>query len=178
MSKMQQITILLVGMSTAATGQPAVIFQDLDALDAQIAASLGAPAGSPGGAAYPLDRRLRLAACNEAIRVAAPSQGATAVSCGPNGWRIRVAVLPSATPPSRGAGDGGSAGRPASAAAAAEMVARGEQVRASIVGTGFSVSTMATAEESGAQGQRIRIRIEGRARPVYATVTGPREVEL
>lgn len=177
MSKMQQITILLVGMSTAATGQPTVAFQDLDALDAQIAASLGAPAGSPGGAAYPLDRRLRLAACNEAIRVAAPSQGATAVSCGSNGWRIRVAVLPSATPPSRGAGDGGNAGRPASAAAD-EMVARGEQVRASIVGTGFSVSTMATAEESGAQGQRIRIRIEGRARPVYATVTGPREVEL
>jgi flagellar basal body P-ring formation protein FlgA len=172
MSIFRRCTFLIVGMSTAAAAQTATAFHDLDALDAEIATALGAPIGAPGGAAQPLDRRLRLAACREPMAVSPARQGASTVSCGTNNWRIRIAVVPTTAP----------SGTPTAPTIvdqpSAPVVARGDQVRAFVVGTGFSVSTVAVAEESGTVGQRIRIRIDGRPRSTYAVVTSPGHVQL
>lgn len=198
MSNFRRVACLIVGISTVSAAQPSVAlqadtaFQNLDALDALIASSLGAPAGSPGGAAYPLDRRLRLERCAQPISVAPARQGATVVSCGQNSWRIRVAVLGAAVPATRQATRHaaepvterarsqvtGAPGTMAGDDPSAIMVMRGDQVRASIVGPGFSVSTTAIAEDSGAIGERIRIRIDGRPRSTYAVVTSAGNVQL
>lgn len=171
MSKLRRFAIFTVGMSTVAVGQTGPGFQNLDALDALIATSLGAPAGVRGGAAMPLDRRLRLATCQEEIGVAPPRQGAIVVSCGANSWRIRVAVLPATSPAATERDEeAGVASQPA--------VERGDQIRATVVGSGFSVSTTAVAEQSGVVGERIRIRIDGQSRPTYATVTAPGQVQM
>ena len=47
-------------------GAPALAagFTDLPSLDREVAAFTGAPQGAPGGAALPIDRRLRLAQCS------------------------------------------------------------------------------------------------------------------
>ena len=50
---------LIAGAALAPSGGIA----DLDALDARVARFTGMPAGQPGGALLPLDRRLRLRAC-------------------------------------------------------------------------------------------------------------------
>lgn len=172
MSIIRRMAVTLVGLSTYAAAQTPPAFQNLDVLDALIATSLGAAAGSPGGASMPLDRRLRLAVCQDEITVAPPRQGAAVVSCGANSWRIRVAVMPASAPAADAAGE------VVDDAAGPDVVARGDQLRAAVVGNGFSVTTTAVAEEAGAVGQRIRIRIDGQSRATYAVVTAAGQVRL
>lgn len=101
----------------------AAVFADLAVLDREIAAPPGAPKGAPGGAALPVDRRLRLSQCygplalswygsqRETVLVECPATG---------GWKIymplRIAV---------------------SASAATPIVARGEAVTVVVSGAGL-----------------------------------------
>ena len=141
-------------------------FEDLEQLDVRLAAELGAGIGEPGGAMRPIDRRLKLAACPGAAEIAPPALGAATIRCAPLGWRIRVPVVRTAAAPPPAA-----ATPAAPAAAAAPLVRKGDRIELTVEGTAFTVSTLATAEQDGAAGQRIRVRADRAAAPVTATVT-------
>ena len=69
-------------------------FENLDRLDSIVAMTVGANIGQPGGAAAPVDRRLKLAACPDMPQVSGPVFGAAMIECKPLGWRIRVPLMP------------------------------------------------------------------------------------
>ena len=140
-------------------------FQDLDALDARIVAALGAEIGAAGGPSRPLDRRLKLAACPAPISVEAPTLGAATVRCEPLGWRIRVPVVMSAAAAAR-------------AEKAEPIIRKGDQVEVLVQGAAFSVSSIGTAEQDGAPGDRIRVRSERKAGPIIGEVTLDGQVML
>ena len=157
---------------SAAASAPALAqqFENLDALDSRIAGALGAGIGESGGAANPLDRRLRLAPCPVPATISEPMQGAVTVRCDAIGWRIRVAVI-----------GGGSAPAQAAQAAAvrpAPVVRRGDQVQIVALAGSFTVSTLGIAEQDGAPGERIRVRTERRTAPFYGQVLADGRVAL
>lgn len=122
-------------------------FADLDAIDRRVAAFTGAPIGAPGGAAMPVDRRLRLRACTEPLAVNwnGLRRDSVLVQCPEaGGWRIFVQL----------------AGAPAAAMAAPAQPAvnRGDAVTIAITGDGFTVSQPGEALEGGPVGQWIRVR--------------------
>jgi flagella basal body P-ring formation protein FlgA len=115
-----------------------------------------------GGAAQPVDRRLRLAQCRaplalfwhnarqDTVRVECPDQGS---------WRIFVSVR----------GGGGEA----AAAKSQVLVSRGDAVSIQVRGAGFSVTQSGEAMEHGAQGDWIRVKPPGGADPLRAKVERP-----
>lgn len=145
-------------LASALCAAPAVAqgFEDLELLEARIAATLGAGIGQPGGAMRPIDRRLKLAACPGAPALAMPTPAYAVVECEAVGWRIHVPLVRTAA---------------ASAAQKAEpVIRRGDQVEMIAEGGGFSVSTLAVAQQDGAPGDRIRVRTEGKSTVVTAEV--------
>lgn len=137
----------------AASATPALAqgFEDLDQLETQVTASLGAAIGEPGGPSRPIDRRLRLRSCPEPATVETPALGAVAVRCESIGWRIRIPLTAGST--------GGRA--PSSAQRAEPVIRRGDQVQLVALTRSFTVSTFGIAEQDGAPGDRIRVRREG-----------------
>lgn len=121
-------------------------FQDLDSLDRRIAQFTGAGIGEPGGAIHPLDRRLKLRRCGEAVEIAwrRTEQRAVALHCPePDGWRLYVAIKPAVQ---------------ANGTAQEAVINRGDSVVITVAGSGFSLTRPAEALESGAVGEWIRIR--------------------
>ena len=141
-------------------------FEDVAALDSRLAAALGAAVGEPGGAAAPIDRRLRLAACPVPTLIEAPALGAATLRCEPLGWRIRVPLARRAAPDQ------------AAAARAEPVVRKGDQVELVASGASFSVSTLAVAEQDGAVGDRIRVRPERKSGLVIGIVGEDGRVSL
>ncbi len=133
-------------VSAAADPGAAGTFADLDAIDRQVAAFTGAAAGEEGGAAMPVDRRLRLQPCRSVVSLAwrTATQDSVVVHCGDaGGWRLFVPV--------RRAG-------PVASAPSSWAVRRGDAVAISVEGEGFSVSQPGEALEGGAVGAWIRVR--------------------
>jgi flagella basal body P-ring formation protein FlgA len=154
---------------SAQSSQRVAGFENLELLDSRISAALGAGIGEPGGAANPVDRRLRLAACPQPVEIAEPAMGAVTVRCQPLGWRIRVPLVSS-----RGA----SAAAAPAAARAAPTIRRGDQIQLVAISNGFTVSTLAVADQDGAPGDRIRVRTEHRSAPVIGQVLEDGRVAL
>jgi flagella basal body P-ring formation protein FlgA len=133
------LALLLAAPAFAQTGHA-----DLAAIDRAVAQFTGMAQGQPGGAALPLDRRLRLAPCpaplalgwyggrQDTVEVACPAAG---------GWKLYVPL----------------AGKAASAQAG-HAVTRGDQVTIAVSGEGFAVSQQGEALESGAIGAWIKVR--------------------
>jgi flagella basal body P-ring formation protein FlgA len=117
-------------------------FIDPAAIEAEVARFTGAGIGQPGGAALPIDRRLRLARCAAPLALSWRGQGQdmVVVQC-PGGWRLFVALT----------GGGQSA-------AAAPVIAKGDAVTIVVRGDGYSVSQGGEALEPGAPGTWIRVR--------------------
>ncbi|WP_129794327.1 flagella basal body P-ring formation protein FlgA [Sphingosinicella sp. CPCC 101087] len=126
-------------------------FEDLDQLETQVTASLGAGIGELGGPARPIDRRLKLRPCPQPPTVEEPAMGAVAVRCEAIGWRIRVPLT---------AGSAVARAASAPARSAEPVVRRGDQVQLVALTRSFSVSTFGIAEQDGAPGDRIRVRRE------------------
>jgi flagella basal body P-ring formation protein FlgA len=142
----------------------AVAATDLAMIDNAVAAFTGQPIGVPGGAAQPVDRRLRLASCSAPIALAwyGSVQTSVLVSCPDAGsWRIFVPVV--------------QARRDAPATIA---VAKGEGVTISVAGDGFTVSQPGEAMDAGAVGAWIRVRTNAKADPMRARIVRPGLVEL
>lgn len=131
------LALLLVAAASAQ-------FADLDAIDRQVATFTGAGVGEPGGAATPLDRRLRLQPCRTgtALSWRSQAQDSVVVQCGDvGGWRLFVPVR------SAGGAQGGAA-----------AVTRGDAVAIAVSGEGFTVSQPGEAMESGPVGAWIKVR--------------------
>lgn len=148
----------LIAAPAAAQG-----FEDLDVLEARLVAALGAGIGETGGPTTGLDRRIKLAACPEPAIVEAPRLGAATIRCEPLGWRIRVPLV---------------RGPSIQQAKAEPVIHRGDQVELLAAARGFTVSTIAIAEQDGAPGDRIRVRSDPRKPPVIVEVTAEGRVAL
>jgi len=144
-------------------------FENLEMLDSRISAALGAGIGEPGGAATPVDRRLHLAACPQPVEIAEPAMGAVTVRCQSLGWRIRIPLV--------GNGQASSSAAPA-AAHAAPTILRGDQIQLVAISNGFTVSTLAVADQDGAPGDRIRVRTEHRSAPIIGMILEDGRVAL
>lgn len=138
----------------------AAAFADLAVLDREIAAFTGAPQGAPGGAALPVDRRLRLAQCSGPLALSwyGSRRETVLVECPvAGGWKVYVPLRIAA-----------------SASAATPIVARGEAVTVVVSGAGFAVSQPGEAIEPGALGAWIRVRKAGsKDEPIRAQVLRP-----
>ena len=144
---------LLAMLAAASIGGSAADgrFQDLDALDAQVAASVAA-----GGTPVPIDRRIKLAKCPQEPEISQAAGGAVAVRCPALGWRIRVSVE--------------AAGAPPAASLSEIVVRRGDSIELVVEGRGYSASALGTSLDEGAAGSRIRVKIPTSAVPVPAIV--------
>jgi flagellar basal body P-ring formation protein FlgA len=126
------MTRLILALLLTSAPLAAQTFEDIKALDAYVATS------APG--AQPIDPRLKLARCPEAIIVDPPALGAVAVRCPALGWRIRVTLAAEAK------------------AEVANVIRRGDPVDLVSSGNGFEVSTRAVALEDAAPGRPVRVK--------------------
>ncbi|HEX4739509.1 MAG TPA: flagella basal body P-ring formation protein FlgA [Allosphingosinicella sp.] len=162
MTAFRRFVPVLLALPVAAHAQS---FQDLNALETQVIAALGAGIGEPGGPSRPIDRRLKLSPCPSPVVVEPPALGAVAVGCKQIGWRIRVPLTPA----------------PAAAAAmqqaaavtvkAAPIIKRGDQIELVADAGSFSVTTVAVAEQDGAPGDHIRVRPAAKPGTVVGVVS-------
>ena len=117
-------------------------FEDLDALDRDIAAA----AAAMGTQAMPIDRRLRLARCPQGVSVEVADARALAVRCPTIGWRVRVPLV---------------VAQRTTALRAQPAVRRGDPITVRSGGAGFAVETAGVAAEDGVVGGTLRAKLDG-----------------
>ena len=165
---------LLPILATAAvllpgTAQAQAMFADPAAIDAEVAAFTGVPLGQPGGARAPVDRRLRMAACPQALALAWHGRRAdmVRVECPALvGWQIFVPV------------NSGGAAQAAQAPARGAGVERGQVLTIAVQGRGFTVTQQGEALEAGNVGDWIRVRPDGNREAVRARIDNPGRVVI
>lgn len=145
----RKLSILLVAAAIPAPAfaTPAAGGADLAQIDRQVAAFTGAPQGTVGGAVLPIDRRLRLAACNSPLALGwhTARKESVVVQCPDAGsWRLFVPVTPA---------------QQASGGSDVAAVTRGEAVTVSVTGDGFAVSQPGIAMDAGPVGAWVRVRM-------------------
>ncbi|WP_298197237.1 flagella basal body P-ring formation protein FlgA [Novosphingobium sp.] len=154
---------LLLAPITAPTAWAAP-FADPAAIDAAVAQFTGVPLGSTGGAAQPVDRRLRLRPCANPLSIGwyGSRRDTVLVQCPDVGsWRLFVPLLVTAGP------------------ADAPAVLRGEGVTIAVTGPGFSVSQPGEALDGGAVGAWIRVKsTTAGGQPMRARIVRPGLVEV
>lgn len=144
-------------------------FADPSAIDAEVAAFTGVPLGSPGGARAPVDRRLRMATCPQALELSWHGRRAdmVRVACPAlAGWQIFVPV------------NAGGTAQPGQPAARTAGVERGQVLTIAVEGRGFAVTQQGEALEAGSVGDWIRVRPEGNREPVRARIDNPGRVVI
>jgi flagella basal body P-ring formation protein FlgA len=137
----------------AAYANPA--YEDLRVIEQSIATKLGTEA-------KPIDKRLRLSKCPEALSMTSTQASLVVVACNSIGWKIAVQLAESR----------------ASSEVQQIVVAKGEHIQLIANGSGFSVSRGAVALQSGATNTFIRIRLSDSPQILLARVTGPGRVAL
>jgi flagellar basal body P-ring formation protein FlgA len=145
------ILVAALGMASPAWGQP---FEDLDALEARVAAA--APT-------HPIDRRLKLARCPDPVVIDPPALGAIALRCPALGWRIRLNLAQASI---------------AQLAQRQSAVRRNDVVDVVIRGSGFELSANGTALDDAAIGEPVRVKTPTSAAPLRGTVVGAGLVEI
>lgn len=162
------LPLLVMATMVAQSAYAQQRFENLDRIDGLVATTVGAGIGQPGGAAAPVDRRLKLTPCPGLPQVDPPAMGAAVVSCPALGWRLRVALIPGgdyAAPLSSP-----SVRRTTVATPAQALVRKGDPVQLIAGDDSFMVSRPMIADEDGAAGASIRVRESARATPVTARV--------
>jgi flagella basal body P-ring formation protein FlgA len=155
-----------------ATGAAAASPMDLSMIDRAVADFTGADIGQPGGAKLPVDRRLRLSACQSPLDLQwfGRDQRSVQVACPAAGWRIYVAVHRAL-----GAASGG---QPLAQYSGA-IIKRGENVSILVRGKGFTLTRQGAAAEDGTQGEWIKVRADGqRTETLRAVVLRPGQVGI
>ena len=159
-----KLTALASFLLVAASAAQAAPFADPAAIDVAVAQFTGAPMGQTGGAAQPVDRRLRLSPCANPLSIGwyGGRRDTVLVQCPDIGsWRLFVPLLQTA------------------GAAAAPDVLRGETVTITVSGAGFSVSQPGEAMDGGAVGAWIRVRSASNGgQPMRARIVRPGLVEV
>lgn len=137
-------TLTLSALLFAAPALAQTAMADLAEIDRAVARFTGMPTGAPGGAAMPVDRRLRLAPCRAPLAIGwyGTRRDTVEVSCPvAGGWRLYVPLMGTAQ-----------------ASAATPLVARGDAVTITVSGEGFAVSQPGEALEAGREGEWIKVR--------------------
>ena len=160
----RHLTLIAAAIAAPASAQS---FENLDMLEGRLVEALAAGIGEPGGPSGPIDRRLRLAPCPQPAQIDAPALGAVAIRCPALGWRIRVPLTP-----------GAMAAAAAAPVRAEPIIRRGDQVEVVALTSTFSVSTVGTAEQDGAPGDRIRVRTDRRSAPFVGQVLADGRIAL
>lgn len=158
-----RLAALLLPVFVLVPSAHALGIADPAAIDRDVSAFTGQPIGAPGGAARPIDRRLRLAACSAPLALSwrGEAHASILVECpDAGGWHIFVATAVPSVSNTR-------------QTAAAPGIERGQGVTVAVTGDGFSVSQPAEALESGAVGAWIRVRTQAKADPMQAQVVRP-----
>lgn len=158
------LATLAVFTATAPAAAAPGAFADPAAIDSAIAAFTGQPIGVPGGAALPVDRRMRLARCGGPLALSWRGGGhdTVIVQCpDAGGWRLFVAVAAN--------------GRQEVAEAA---IVKGDAVTIAVTGDGFTVSQPGEALDSGPVGAWVRVRTSAKADALRGRVVRPGLVEL
>ena len=138
------MSLLSLALSLTTLAAPA-------ALEARISTLLGAPVGTPGGLARPIDPRLRLPDCPGGPSVTPAPDGLSArIGCSAPRWSFVAALA-------RAPRDG------AVAAAATPLVRRGDTVRLVVAGQGFVVTRGGVAQGDAAAGASVAVRPDGAA---------------
>ncbi len=158
------MSLTLAILAAAASG-----YADLSAIDREVAGFTGAEIGQSGGAATPVDRRLRLQPCGSPLALSwrTGTHDSVVVQCqDPGSWRLFVPVR-----------------KPAQAAgvSAEPVISRGDAVSIAVNGDGFTVAQPGEAMEGGAIGAWIRVRpvtAKPGAEPLRAQVVRPGLVSL
>jgi flagellar basal body P-ring formation protein FlgA len=141
---------VLLALGFCAAPSLAAPAEDLDALDRRIADVLGAPIGTPGGAESAIDKRLVFPACAERVTIARIDVSAVAVRCAAQNWRVRVPIVPKATPEPQG--------NPVRASTNDMLVRRGDMVVAHYEADDFDISSQMMAMEDGRKGDHVRVK--------------------
>lgn len=148
----RKFSILIAAVAALPTPALAAM-ADLAAIDGQVAQFTGAPQGTIGGAVLPVDRRLRLAACNAPLSLGwhTARKESVVVQCPDAGaWWLFVPVTPA---------------QQASAEPQSPAVTPNEAVTVSVVGDGFAVSQPGVAMDKGVVGAWIRVRMVSAGQP-------------
>jgi len=158
------LTLAILAAAAAAGG-----YADLNAIDREVAGFTGAEIGQSGGAATPVDRRLRLRPCASPLALSwrTGTRDSVVVQCqDPGSWRLFVPV----SKPVQAAGMSGET-----------VVSRGDAVSIAVSGEGFTVTQPGEAMEAGAIGAWIRVRpvtAKPGAEPMRAQIVRPGLVSL
>ncbi len=159
------VAAALVALASPLHGQSiAPGLHDPGAIDRDVANFTGQPIGAPGGAARPIDRRLRLGLCHSPLAMSwrGDAHAAVLVECpDAGGWHVFVALAAAARQ-----------------SVAGPVIERGQSVNVALTGDGFSVSQSGEALENGALGAWIKVRTTAKGDPLQARIVGPGAVEV
>jgi flagella basal body P-ring formation protein FlgA len=160
---MRRLTYSILALAAGTTPAMGQSFADLSAIDREVASFIGVNPSAPGGAFAPVDRRLKLTACNRPLNLAwqGSRRQTVLVQCPvPGGWKLYVPVY------AAGAGQ-----------VLQPVISRGDAVSVTLAGPGFSVSQSAEALDAGAVGEWIRVRV-GKGTELRAQVLRPGAVGM
>jgi flagella basal body P-ring formation protein FlgA len=148
---------LIPALALAAVAMPAYAVMptvDHSALDLAIQRFTGNALGAPGGAAAPVDRRLRLTSCGGDVRLSWRSlrRDTVILECPVGaGWKLFVPVVPT----------NAVMGAETPVQAAGFAVTKGDVVTIEVKGTGFTINQGGQAMEAGPVGSWIKIKASG-----------------
>jgi len=146
--------VAAIALGAAGLASPAIAqsgpFHDLSAIDNAVAQFAGAAIGQAGGAQAPVDRQMRLSACNRplALEYFGSDNTAIRVTC-PQGWRIFVPLMQV---------------RRDAVEVQAPAITRRDVLRVEAGGAGFRVARQGEALEDGRIGQSIRVKLDDGSR--------------
>ncbi len=169
MFRRYRVPLVVSAVLLPATALAQASFANPAAIDAEVAAFTGAALGQPGGARHPVDRRLRMAACPQALTLAWHGRRSdmVRVECSAlSGWQIFVPV------------NSGGAAQVAQSSARGGGVERGQVLTIAVQGRGFTVTQQGEALEEGNVGDWIRVRPDGNREPVRARIDNPGRVVI
>lgn len=151
-------------------------FQSTETLDRLVEQFAGAPIGATGGARAPVDKRLKLAACDAPqLSWRSAAEDAVVIRCqGPQQWRVFVPViaLPRPATPAVTAMKAPAAVKPA------VVIKRGDPVVIEAGAPGFSITRDGTAMADAVAGGRVLVKVDDKRPPVAAIAVEPGRARL
>lgn len=159
-----RLAIPMLSLLTMGAASP---FEDTAVLDRQVAVHLNAGIGDAGGARAPIDTKLRLKRCPNAVTFSDTNNNAVMASCPDLGWRIFVPVRRvQARATSRAPG------------VQEFVVLRNQPLTLVVKRPSFSISYGVVAQKNGRIGDYIPVRSSRKSKVIMARVSGSGEVEL
>ena len=166
------LALALAAFPAAASAQG---FQSTQLLDQAVQQFTGAGIGTEGGAAAPVDRRLKLAACPlPQLDWRTEAHDAVVVRCMAPVWRIFVPVRQ----PARAPAPVSVAQRAPAPAKPAPVIRRGDPVTVEAGAAGFSITREGVAMGDAAAGGRLAVRVDPAKPPIQAVALEPGRAAL